>query len=56
MSGSGDVRVRGGATAEELAAVLALVSRGEPQPALPSRYEQWRAARLTALRSHDGRR
>lgn len=55
MSASGGVRVRGGATAEELAVVLALVSRGEPSAgapdAAPSGYDAWRAARLAALRA-----
>jgi hypothetical protein len=43
------VRVRGGATAEELAAVLAVLTTSTAAPE-PSRYEQWRATRLRALR------
>jgi hypothetical protein len=43
------VRVRGGATAEELAAVLAVLTGPSPDPA-PSRYQQWRATRLQARR------
>lgn len=41
------VRVRGGASAEELAAVLAVLSTRDE---LPAPYEQWRRARLAALR------
>jgi N-acyl-L-homoserine lactone synthetase len=44
---TGGVRVRGGPTPEELAAVLAALSRDRPPP---SAYEQWRATRLAALR------
>ncbi len=51
-----DVRVRGGATAEELAVVLALVSRGEVTAPPRSRYETWRAARLAALRTRPAER
>lgn len=44
------IEVRGGATPEELAAVLVLVAkleRGEPLTA----YQRWREGRLRALRS-----
>ena len=47
------VRVRGNATAEELAAVLALVSHVE-RGVEPDRYERWRLARLAALRARRG--
>jgi hypothetical protein len=43
------LRVRGNATAEELAAVLAVVSQREATAAV-DRYERWRAVRLDALR------
>lgn len=49
-SSSQQVHVRGGATAEELAAVIALVSQAD-RGAVQSRYDQWRAGRLKALRS-----
>lgn len=52
MSGHGDgVRVSGAATPEELAAVLAVltrVGRDEPQP---DAYARWRAGRHRALRA-----
>ncbi len=50
---SGDVRVRGGASDEEVAAVIAAVATraGVPEP---SGYERWRAARLAAVRPRDG--
>jgi len=41
------LRVRGGATPEELAAVLAVLRRRRPEV---SAYEKWRATRLAALR------
>jgi Acyl-CoA carboxylase epsilon subunit len=44
-----DVRVRGNATAEELAAVLAVVSRVEGAPAEADRLAQWRRDRRAAL-------
>ena len=44
-----NVTVRGGATAEELAAVLAVLT-GPPAEPEPSRYQQWRATRLQARR------
>jgi hypothetical protein len=44
------ITVRGNATAEEVAAVLAVVSRaGTSAPA--DAYVRWRQARLTALRA-----
>ena len=43
------MRVRGNATPEELAAVLALLSHGAC-PAEPDRYAVWRRTRLAALR------
>ncbi len=42
------VTVRGGATAEELAAVLAVIWPGEDQ-AVPEPYRRWRTIRLAAL-------
>jgi hypothetical protein len=49
-----DIAVRGTATPEELAAVLAVVSRVEtPQVQAsdqPDRYLRWRRTRLAALR------
>jgi hypothetical protein len=45
-----NVRVQGNATAEELAVVLALFAQPD-RPPEASRYEQWRATRLAALRS-----
>jgi hypothetical protein len=41
------VQVRGNATAEELAAVLAVVAQREA-PSRPDGYERWRAGRLAA--------
>jgi hypothetical protein len=49
MSG-GAISVRGGATAEEVAAVLALLTRSEPAPP-PDPYRRWRQTRLAALRA-----
>jgi hypothetical protein len=43
------ISVRGNATDEELAAVLAVVSSAEHQP-LPDAYARWRAIRLAAVR------
>jgi hypothetical protein len=44
------VEVRGNASAEEMAVVLALVSRSpQPLPA-PTSYESWRRIRLAAVR------
>ncbi len=43
------VEVRGSANAEELAAVVAVLSR--PADPLPSGYERWRAGRIAALRT-----
>lgn len=45
-----DVHVRGGATHEELAAVLALVSQADRGEVL-DHYDRWRQGRLKALRS-----
>lgn len=44
-----DVRIRGGATSDELAAVLAVL-----RPREPSAYERWRRTRLAALRRTSG--
>jgi hypothetical protein len=49
MSGE-DVQVRGPATAEEIAAVLAALRIREASERPASRYEQWRRDRLAALR------
>lgn len=46
---TGRLRVRGNATAEELAVVVALVSHVEGG-APPDPYAQWRLSRLAALR------
>jgi hypothetical protein len=43
------IRVRGGATAEEVAAVLAVVGRSEDEP-VPDSYSRWREGRLAAVR------
>jgi hypothetical protein len=43
------VAVRGNATAEELAAVLAVISQRRQTPQADG-YERWRAGRLAALR------
>jgi hypothetical protein len=45
-----NVAVRGRATAEELAAVLAVLAVPGAVPPQPSRYEQWRATRQRAMR------
>ena len=45
---SDDVRVRGNATAEELAVVLALVRRPRETP--PDALARWRATRLAAMK------
>jgi hypothetical protein len=47
MSG---VRVRGAATAEELAAVLAVLSRPAEGDEQPAGYARWRDVRRQALR------
>jgi hypothetical protein len=44
------VRVRGNATAEEVAVVVALMSQFDREPE-PDRYTEWRRARLAALRA-----
>jgi hypothetical protein len=43
-----EISVRGNATAEELAAVLAVVACSEPTRT-PDSYTRWRAIRLAAL-------
>lgn len=50
---TGQISVRGNATAEELAAVVAAVARRQAAGLSsdePSRYEQWRQARIAVLR------
>jgi hypothetical protein len=47
---SAALRVRGNASAEELAVVVALISQLEHGPE-PDRYAEWRHARLAALRA-----
>lgn len=42
------ITVRGNASAEEIAALLATLSRRQVEE--PSRYERWRQTRLAALR------
>ncbi len=47
------IEVRGGANAEEIAALLAALADRTPAPdqaAAGDRYERWRAGRLAALR------
>jgi hypothetical protein len=44
------VRVHGNATAEELAAVVAVMAQVE-RAAVPDRYTEWRRVRLAALRT-----
>ncbi len=52
--GAAGIRVAGGATPDELAALLAvLTARPRPHPA--SRYELWRRTRLRALAPTDQR-
>jgi len=51
---TGDVTVRGAATAEEVAAVLAVLARaGRNEPAADG-YAAWRATRRRALRTAAG--
>lgn len=47
----GELEVRGGATPEEVAAVLAVVSQRDRSDQRHSRYELWRAGRVAALRA-----
>ncbi|MDT4927010.1 MAG: hypothetical protein QOG01_4723 [Pseudonocardiales bacterium] len=54
MTGDG-LRVRGNATAEELAAVLAVVSQAEARTADLDRLSQWRSTRRAALRRDQSR-
>jgi hypothetical protein len=44
-----DLEVRGAATPEELAAVLAALRLRERPGEAPSRFEQWRRERIRAL-------
>lgn len=46
-----NIRVRGAATSEEIAAVLAVVAAAE-RPVRRTGYQTWRATRLAALRGH----
>jgi hypothetical protein len=46
------LEVRGPATPEELAAVLAALRLREREPEPESRYERWRRERLAALRDN----
>lgn len=52
---TGAVVVRGRATAEEVAAVVAALHRVPADRAVPDRYELWRAARIAALTRDDRR-
>ncbi len=45
--------IRGPVSAEELAAVVAALSTRRAAPATP-RYEEWRRARLAAVRGEPG--
>jgi hypothetical protein len=59
MSGqrvSSAVEVRGGATAEEMAAILAVLARRESSPAVSEGYRRWRETRCAALRKDALRR
>lgn len=47
-----DVRVRGGATAEELAALFAALRIREARPRRADRFEQWRRQRQAVLREN----
>lgn len=48
VSADGLVVVRGQATAEEVAALLASLRRADSRPSLDG-YERWRASRLAAV-------
>lgn len=52
MSVHAGIEIRGNASAEELAAVLAVVARadGTGEPREPDAYTRWRRQRLRALR------
>jgi anthranilate phosphoribosyltransferase len=52
MTAVDDVVVRGTATNEEIAAVLAALHTREPQPSTVSAYERWRRGRIAALRGY----
>jgi hypothetical protein len=52
---AGEIGVHGGATDEEIAAVVAALGR-RTRVAQPSAYERWRAQRLAALRPARSRR
>lgn len=54
MSGDGEVTVRGGATAEELGAVLAVLAMGTGGDRGPVGYELWRRNRLRVMRAETG--
>ena len=54
MSAAGAVEVRGNATAEELAAVVAALA--EYPSIVDSSYERWRRARLAAIRPDEAAR
>ena len=47
-----DVRVRGGATAEELAAIVAALQARQRRVTDTSRFEQWRRQRIEVLRDN----
>jgi anthranilate phosphoribosyltransferase len=47
-----DVHVRGAATPEEIAAVLAALRERERQDEKLTRYERWRRDRIRALRDN----
>lgn len=52
MTSTDDVDVRGAATPDEIAAVLAALRLREQQMAPRLRYEQWRRERIRALRDN----
>jgi len=58
MNPTTDVVVRGGATAEEIGAILAVLSRSGDAESPLSGYPQWRRQRLQALarRTNSSRR
>jgi hypothetical protein len=49
--GAEDVSVRGNATVDELAAVLAVLTELEARNRATNRYENWRRDRILALRT-----
>jgi Acyl-CoA carboxylase epsilon subunit len=48
-----DIRVRGNATVEEVAAIVASLQARERPTNTPNRFEQWRRQRLAVLRDNN---